>query len=150
MIVVSNTSPIIALSRIQRLDIFDKLFWEIYITEDVLSEALPSGIVEEFEHIKNAVDKFIFTREAKTNYPFRRKIQQGEQSVLNLALDLNADILIIDDRKARNEAKEMNLNSFLAYTTDILKLAEQEQIIGSYAQIEKKLRDKKIFLPSSL
>lgn len=147
MVVVSNTSPIIALSRIQRLDIFEQLFGKIHITPEVLSEALPNAQTDDYKHIQSAVNRFVVVRKVKTDYQFNRKIQDGEKSVLNLALEINADILIMDDRKARNEAKEMNLNAFLAYTTDILKLAEKENIISSYTKIQQQLKEKNIFLP---
>ena len=129
MIVVSNTSPIIALSRIQSLFIFEQIFGKIYITPEVLSEALPGEKKEAYTHIQNAINKYITIKNAKQSFHFKRKIHSGERSVLNLALEMQADVLIMDDRKARKEAKGMNLKAFLAYTTDILKMASNENCI---------------------
>lgn len=147
MIVVSNTSPLIALSRIGRLDILKKLFGNITITPEVLSEVLPKDKNNDFEHINNAVNDFIEVQSITNDYPFKRTIDKGERSVLNLANELNADILIIDDRKARNEAVEMKIQAFLAYTTDILKQAENDKIITSYKEIQTELKQKNIYLP---
>lgn len=147
MKVVSNTSPLIALSRIKRLDILHKLFGKITITPEVLSEVLPKESNADYEHITNAVNEFITVQTATTEYTFKRTIDKGEKSVLNLANELDADILIMDDRKARNEAKEMNLRAFLAYTTDILKQAETEKLISSYTDIQNQLKKKNIYLP---
>ncbi len=55
--------------------------------------------------------------------------------------------MIIDDREARNEAKEMGLKAFLAYTSDILKQAEAEKIIDSYQTIREELQKVNIFIP---
>ncbi len=147
MKVVSNTSPLIALSRIYRLDILKKLFGKITITPEVLSEILPTEKNTDYEYIKNALNDFINIQSATTDYPFKRTIDKGEKSVLNLAKELDADILIIDDRKARNEAVEMQIKAFLAYTTDILKQAEKEKIITSYKEIQTQLKQKNIYLP---
>jgi predicted nucleic acid-binding protein len=147
MIVVSNTSPLIALSRIGRLDILKKLFGKITITPEVLSEVLPKDKNKDYEHIDNAINDFINVQSTTNDYPFKRTIDKGERSVLNLANELNADILIIDDRKARNEAVEMKIKAFLAYTTDILKQAENDKIISSYKEIQIELKQKNIYLP---
>ncbi len=147
MIVVSNTSPLIALSRIGRLDILKTLFGKITITPEVLSEVLPKDKNSDYEHIDNAINDFINVQSTTNDYPFKRTIDKGERSVLNLAHELNADILIIDDRKARNEAVEMKIKAFLAYTTDILKQAENDKIITSYKEIQIELKQKNIYLP---
>jgi len=147
MIVVSNRSPLIALSRIGRLDILKQLFGKVTITPEVLSEVLPKEKTADYEHITNAVNDFLAIQSTSTNYPFKRTIDNGEKSVLNLANELNADLLIIDDRKARNEALEMEIKAFLAYTTDILKQAEKENIITSYKEIQEQLNAKNIYLP---
>lgn len=147
MIVVSNTSPLIALMRMGRLDIFKKLFGKIFITPEVLSEVMPKEENIEYEQIKKAIDDFIIVQTATTNYPFKRTIDKGEKSVLNLANELDANILILDDKKARNEAVEMKLKAFLAYTTDILKQAENEKFITSYEEVQLELMQKNIYLP---
>jgi predicted nucleic acid-binding protein len=147
MIVVSNTSPLIALSRIGRLDILKTLFGKITITPEVLSEVLPKDKNNDYEHINDAINDFINVQSTTTNYPFKRTIDKGERSVLNLANELDADILIIDDRKARNEAVEMKIKAFLAYTTDILKQAENDKVITSYKEIQAELKQKNIYLP---
>ncbi len=102
---------------------------------------------KDYEHIDNAINDFINVQSTTNDYPFKRTIDKGERSVLNLANELNADILIIDDRKARNEAVEMKIKAFLAYTTDILKQAENDKIISSYKEIQIELKQKNIYLP---
>lgn len=149
MIVISNSSPIIALSRIQRLDIFQQLFGKVIIPPIVYQEIAPkhkSGL--QYEHIHRAVAEFIEVIEPRKIYSFTRNLQQGERGVLNLALELNADMLIIDDRKARNEAREIGIRAIIALTADILKQAEAKQIIPSYIEIMAELRAKNIFLPA--
>lgn len=51
----------------------------------------------------------------------------------------------MDDKKARNEAADLGLQC--AYTTDVLRLAEQRGIIASVAEVVEGLRDARIYLP---
>jgi predicted nucleic acid-binding protein len=148
MIVISNSSPIIALARIQRIDILKRLFGKVYIPQIVYEEVVPKGKYrQQDEIIRQAIADFIEVCHPKTNYPFTRTLEEGERGVLNLALDLHPDILIIDDRKARNEAQELGLTAMLALTSDILKQAEERQLILSYLDMVEELKQKNIFLP---
>lgn len=148
MKVISNSSPIIALARIQRLDIFKRLFGRVYIPRIVYEEVLPRGKYHvQAQNIQQAIDDFIVVCTPETNHPFTRTLEEGERGVLNLALELHPDILIIDDRKARNEAKELGIIPIIALTTDILKQAEEQQIIPSYRDMMEELKQHNIFLP---
>ncbi len=148
MIVISNSSPIIALARIQRLDILKQLFDKVHIPRIVSEEVLPRGKYRlQDQIIRQAINDFIEVHTPNTDYPFTRKLEEGERGVLNLALDLHPDILSMDDRKARNEAQELGLTAVLALTADILKQAEEQQIIPSYLDMVKELKQNNIFLP---
>ena len=148
MIVISNSSPIIALARIQHINLLKHLFEKVYIPYIVYEEVLPTGKYRlQDQIIRQAMADFIEVCTPKTDYPFTRKLEEGERGVLNLALDLHPDILIIDDRKARNEAQELGLSAILTLTVDILKQAEERQLIPAYLEIVEELKQKNIFLP---
>ncbi len=76
---------------------------------------------------------------------FSRNLGQGERGVLNLALEMCPHIVIIDDRRARNEAVELGFSPTL--TTDILKQAEHDKLIPSYHDAMISLFLKGIYLP---
>lgn len=96
MIVISNSSPLIALSQINQLDLFQALFGQIYIPDTVYQEVvLQSNVPIQRKNIENALDKFIFIQKPKIAQIFSRKLDYGEQGVLNLALDKQADLLMI-------------------------------------------------------
>jgi predicted nucleic acid-binding protein len=65
------------------------------------------------------------------------------KSIINLALDKNADFLIDDDRKARNEAKELGFK--LIKTSTLLRRAEKLRLINSYLNVIIELKRFKIF-----
>ena len=78
------------------------------------------------------------------DYTFRRKLGLGERGVLNLAIEKGAIQIIIDDKRARNEAIELGIP--IMYTTDVLKIADGEQVI-SYANVMSQLQAIGIYLP---
>jgi uncharacterized protein len=149
VIVISNSSPLIALSSIDRLDVLACIFEKVYIPDAVYHETVTQNHVpHQKRRIQNAIDAFVEVVSPKTQRDFIRRLGSGEQGVLNLAIELTPDLVLIDDKKARNEAKTLNLP--LGFTTDILKWAEQRQIIASYAKTVQQLAQHKIYLPGAL
>lgn len=145
MIVISNSSPLIALSQVQRLDILKLLFGQIYIPSAVYIETVfESNVTLQKEGIEDAIQDFIKVVTPTIDHQFSRKLGKGEQDVLNLAIEKQPQILIIDDKRARNEAKELGF--FPSFTTDILKQAEHKNII-SYVEIIQELYNFGIYLP---
>lgn len=146
MIVIANPSPLIALSRIDSLYIFQELFGRILIPDAVYQETvLETTITNQKENISKAINDFIEVITPTIHHTFSRNLGKGERGVLNLALEKNADIILMDDKKARNEARELGFNPY--FTTDILKNAEASKIIPSYEDILIKLFKIGIFLP---
>jgi len=146
MIVISNSSPLIALSRIRKLEILKRLFGTIYIPEIVYQEVVVQSTDQvQKESIVQGLDDFIFVEQPTTEYVFTRSIDAGERGVLNLAYDKPAALLLIDDRKARNEAKEHGFR--VVKTSTLLKRAEQLHLIHSYLEMMQELRLLQIYLP---
>ena len=98
--IVSDTSCLILLEKIGELELLHSVFGEIVITNNVASEyrlALPEWIV-----VKNPSNQ-TFQRILHAN------IDIGEASAIALALELTDCLLIIDDAKGRNLARELGI-----------------------------------------
>jgi predicted nucleic acid-binding protein len=112
MIVISNSSPLIALSRIRRLNIFKTLFGHIWIADSVYEETVSECPVPAYrKEISEAAEDFIKVVRPAGYHTFSRNLGKGESGTLSLALEKNPDILLIDDKKARNEARELGINT---------------------------------------
>lgn len=144
MNVISNTSPLIALSKIDRLVILQKLFQQVIIPQSVADEFLRNCMADEKLNFENACRKFIEIVEVKESRKFIRRLDSGEQDALTLAIQRKA-IIIIDDRKGFNEAKDQNL--IPVSTRAVLRIAEEKKIILDYQKIESALRKRSFFLP---
>jgi len=145
--IVSNSSPLIALSRINRLDIFASLFGKVHIPLSVYQETVhETKLKEQRDRILAVIQTGTLEVVTPTiQQVFRRRLGAGEQGVLALAVESKAVLVILDDKRARNEAKELGLE--LAYTADILKSAAKRNLITSYADLLAQLAAINIFLP---
>lgn len=104
MAVVSNSSPLIALSRIQRLDLLSSIFESVLIPPAVAREISPSIPV---------LPAWLRIQAASVLPPeslLRRRLGDGEWEALALAIELRADWIILDDLPARRSAQAAGLN----------------------------------------
>ncbi len=147
MIVIANSSPLVALGRVRQLEVFKQLFKKVYIPTTVYQETVVHGTNDVQEQaILQAIDNgSIEIIRPLSEHSFTRKLHQGEKDVLNIALDMNADLLIIDDKKARNEAIELGFK--VSYTSTLIKGAEKRGVIDSYTHVIEELRSMDIYLP---
>jgi predicted nucleic acid-binding protein len=102
--VVSNSSPLIALARIQRLDLLPAIF------ESVL---IPPAVAREIGLSVPAVPAWLHVRAPAALVPedvSRRRLGDGELEAIALAIELAANPIIIDDRPARRLAEASGLN----------------------------------------
>lgn len=137
MKVVSNTTPIIAFSKIDSLFVLEKIFGEIVISEGVYEELLVKTLlVDEIERIKTCS----FIKVKKVSNEFTVKLIQkqlgldlGESESIVLTDELKADILIMDERKGRKIAQSMGLN--LTGTLGVIKFAKEQGIISSAKEL---------------
>lgn len=132
MIIISDTTPIISLIKIQRLDLLEKLFGEVLIPEAVFRELTTN---ETFKNEATIVksSKFIKTSPIKNKKSLEilqaaSGLDDGESEAIILADELKSDVLIIDERKGRKVAQ--NLGIVITGTVGILIQAHYENMIS--------------------
>ena len=101
-------------------------------------------MTDEKINFENACRKFIEIVEVKESRKFIRQLDSGEQDALTLAIQQKS-IIIIDDRKGFNEAKDQKL--IPVSTRAVLRIAEEKKIILDYQKLESALRKRSFFLP---
>jgi len=122
LLVVSNSSIIIALARICHLDLMGKLFKKVIVPEAVWKEVTVEGKPDR-EKILRAGFIHVEKMGNKRLVAFLEEfVDRGEAEAIVLALELNADLLLIDDRDARNLAKKLGLQ--VMGTLGVLALAK--------------------------
>ena len=114
MIVVSDTSPISSLFLIGQLELLPAIFSNIIVPQKVMAELLV--LEREFGHDLSSVKiaAWIEVRSIQANLEVERLAQfldAGESEAIALAKELNADYLLVDDRKGREAASEDGLKT---------------------------------------
>jgi len=111
LIVVSNSSPLIALSAVGRLELLRDLYGEISIPEFVRREVVAvnperagSTEVETAAWVTSQAVKGEFLPRALLG-----ELDRGEAEAIALALELRADLLLIDERRGRKVAGRFGL-----------------------------------------
>lgn len=129
MIVVSDTSPILSLALIGRLELLHDLYGTITIPDAVRSEI--SATHQDGVH-EVAQAEWIIIHPIEPDLVLKlllREVDQGEAEAIGLALQLNADVLLIDERKARHLAAYLELG--VVGLLDVLQDAKQRGLIMS-------------------
>lgn len=101
MKVVSNSTPLIALSRINELDLLHKIFGTIIIPNAVHQEVVLQGDGRPgIERITEA--SWILTNQVKNQLAvsmLTADLDQGEAEAVVLAKELGADYFLVDEKK---------------------------------------------------
>ena len=121
---ISNSTPIICLAKLNKLEILKNLFNKIIIPEDVKEEVVIAG-KPGYETISRAIeDGWIKIENPKENLDLG--LGKGENSAINLAKEKREKI-IIDDAFAIKAVKSLNIEYLR--TTTIILLALKKKII---------------------
>ena len=104
MPVVSNSSPLIALARIQRLDLVPTILESVLVPPAVAREIRPSiPVLPDWLQVRApARSSSVLTS--------RGRLGDGECEAIVLAVDVRASAIIIDDRPARRLAETAGLH----------------------------------------
>ncbi|MDB9309143.1 DUF3368 domain-containing protein [Aphanizomenon sp. CS-733/32] len=112
MIIVSNTSPISSLAKIDQLSLLEDIYVRIIIPEAVYNELTDIRAGEKVNNaLKNA--NWIEIRSVINKQSVRKlelNLDQGEAEAIILAVELNANQLLIDERLGRREAVKLGLS----------------------------------------
>ena len=127
MITVSNTTPIISLSSIGKIEILRDIFQEIFIPQAVYNEMKSKqhgyGYDEvdlTFINIKKVINVDLTSQ-------YLDQLDIGEAETIVLSKELDADNTIIDENIGYNVAKESGLN--VVRTLSILLKQKENNII---------------------
>lgn len=140
MTVVSNTSPITNLAGIEQLDLLRQLYSSITI---------PQAVYNEMANISRTVPGALEVQTLPwmtvqpVTYPdqveaLRAVLDPGEAEAIVLALELNTELLIIDERPGRAIARQNSIP--IIGVLGVLLEAKQQGLIG----IVKPLMDRLI------
>ena len=141
MATVSNSSPIIHLTKIGMLELLHALFGQIFVPEMVYSECTNSiHHRREIGLIKNADwINVVSISNRKLFNVLHQDVDAGEGEALVLAMESNADLILLDDQEARSKARILDLH--VTGTLGVLLKAKNAGLIDSVTDSIQLLED---------
>lgn len=113
MIVVSDTTPLISLLKIDRIDLLEKLFGKVLIPEKVFDElSADKRFRVEAEKIRAKAFievKKVNNQEATSVLRRATGLDQGESEAIVLTDEEKADLLLMDEAKGRYVSAQMGI-----------------------------------------
>ena len=133
MIIVSDTTPIISLMKVGRLDLLHQLYGEICIPEAVYNELTASSAFrsEANRILQSTFIRIVEVQERRAVDILRRAtyLDLGESEAIVYADKVKADILLMDERAGRKVAKSMGIT--VTGTVVILLSGFDEQLMNA-------------------
>ncbi len=131
MIVISNTSPLTNLAAIGQFDLLHHLFGEITIPDAVWDELNAGGVVWPG---RDAVASAQWVQRHSVHNTLAvaallDDLDRGEAEAIVLALELGADLLLLDEADGRHHAQRLGLQ--VLGVIGALRLAKAKGLIDS-------------------
>ena len=146
--VVSNTTPIISLLKLNKLEILKDLYGQICIPLAVYKE-IEAGKSKGYYQDLLQVDWILISKVAngQTVTPFP-DLDAGEAEAIVLAIETSADLIILDERLGRFHAKHAGLN--VTGTIGILIKAKKQGLIKELRPLLTELTEKEVWISDKL
>ncbi len=138
MIVVSNTSPITNLAAIGKFDLLHKLFGEIHIPVAVVQELSAGGV--QWPGAAE-VERALWVKQNRVEDQWlvdalRLDLDRGEAETIALALQLRADLVLLDEQMGRLAAQHLGLK-----VMGVVGLLLRAKQLGFVSQVRPLLDD---------
>jgi len=147
--VVVNTTPIITLALIGQLDLLRHLYGEVVIPPAVQAEVLAGGPGSiGAAELQGANWIQTVSMQDPRRADLLSDLDRGEAEVIALAQELNAELVIIDERLARRHAKRLGLT--LTGTLGVLLKAKERGLVPAVGPLMDQLRQGGIWLDDVL
>ncbi len=148
-LVIANTTPLIALALIGELRLLPALYRTVSIPPAVHREVMVGGAKGiGIAELRSADWLQIRSLNDPRRADLLADLERGEAEVIALAQELNANLVIIDERLARRHALRLDLR--LTGTLGVLIKAKQNGIVESIAPLIDKLRRSGIYLSTAV
>lgn len=147
MKVICNTTPLISLSAIDSLFLLETIYTSVVVPEAVSEEINQGGRINvpdltSFNWIE--IIPNILTFEERLLF----QLDYGERQVILNAIKLQADLVLLDDKVARNIAEYLGIN--VKGTLGVLVEAKRKNIISSFRDLAIKMREQGIYFSLQL
>jgi len=146
--IVSDTTPLISLLKLNRLELLQNLYSQIYIPTAVYKE-IEAGKSKEYYKDLSKIDWInIVEIQNKQALKYFLDLDAGEAEAIVLATELNAGLIILDEKLGRFHAKHADLK--VTGTIGVLIKAKTDGLIEKIKPLLDELTDKEVWINEKL
>ena len=146
--IVSNTTPIVSLLKIGKLDLLRKLYGKVQIPRAVYLEIEAGKDKEYYVDLKKLDWIEIMPIQSSSARLYLFDLDDGEAETIILAQEQNSDMVLIDEKPGRRYASQINVP--VTGTIGILLKAKKRGLITAVAPLLQELRYKSFWINDSL
>ena len=141
MILIADSSALVALAIVDKLEVLEKLFGEVYIPRAVYDEISEDGKTGRDKLIQFSKDKII---DISLDININVALGIGESEAIILYKEKNAEYFLCDDKKAKKFAKGFGIN--VIGSLGILLKSKESNLIQEISPLIDMLRKSTIFI----
>ena len=141
MILIADSSALIALAVIDKLELLDPLFGQVYVPRAVYDEVNTHSKGESEKLAAYCTNKVL---DIASNVNFNITLGLGESEAIILYKEKDADYLLCDDKKAKKFARNFGVN--VIGSLGILLKAKEKKLITELAPLIDTLKMSQVFI----
>ena len=145
--VIVNSTPVIGLANIGKLDVLRQMYGTITIPQAVFDEIKSPSVQRQVNANRDWI-RVEQINDASQKQMYRAKLHAGEVEVMILAQEKKADLVILDDNAAKKTAKFLGLR--VIGTLGILVLAKKRGFIKEVSPVLDALKRDGFFVSDDL
>lgn len=147
--VIVNSTPLIALCKVNQLELLHSVYGEITIPQAVFNEVTQKNDLVKKEVASASWVHVEAVRDTKARRMYRAKLHEGEVEVMILAQEHEGEhLVIIDDNAARKTAQFLGLT--LTGTIGVLIKAKELGYIDAVMPFVNRMEESEIYFSESL
>jgi predicted nucleic acid-binding protein len=146
--VISNTTPILSLLKIGKLELLHTLYGQVVVPEAVYREVMAGNDKEYFADLRDFAWLTVETIGSVTARQLLFDLDDGEAETIVLAQEQAADLVIIDEKSGRRYAEQLGLT--LTGTVGVLLKAKERGLIDEVAPLLYELQKRQSWMSDSL
>ena len=145
--VIVNSTPVIGLANIGKLDVLRQMYGAITIPQAVFDEIKSPSVQRQVNANRDWI-RVEQINDISQKQMYRAKLHAGEVEVMILAQEKKADLVILDDNAAKKTAKFLGLR--VIGTLGILVLAKKRGYIKEVSPVLDALKRDGFFVSDDL
>lgn len=139
MIVVADTSPINYMVQIGAIQVLPALYRRVVVPAGVWEELLAARTPIIVKSWLTASHDWLEVRSSSYVAPLNSSLDPGEAQAIQLALDMKAELVLMDDRRGVVEARRLKLTT--TGTVGILVAAELAGLLDAETNLKRLLAE---------